>query len=115
MLEVYYTQGDNDVISIPAGCRRHLVGKTIRNVFHCDIAKTHFVGKLVTIDIFINQRIACYLNNTKNLRRLCILHIMPWHTHKMAVDRIVATDSVTSLHPMYKQIYMLSYLRSFFK
>ena len=33
-----YTQGDSDVISMPAGFRRHLVGKTLKNVFHCDIA-----------------------------------------------------------------------------
>ena len=28
-----YTQGDNDVISMPAGFRRHLVGKVKGNVF----------------------------------------------------------------------------------
>jgi len=33
-----YTQGDSDVISMPAGFRRHLVGKTFRNNFRCDIA-----------------------------------------------------------------------------
>ena len=27
------TQGDSDVISVPAGFRRHLVGKTLVNVF----------------------------------------------------------------------------------
>ena len=47
-----YTQGDSDVISVPAGFRRHLVGKTLRNVFHCDIAEILFVGKLVTIQTF---------------------------------------------------------------
>ena len=35
-------------------------------------------------DIFINQRIECYLNNTINLRPLTP-HIMPWYTHKMAI------------------------------
>ena len=35
-------------------------------------------------DIFINQRIECYSNNMKNLCRLTP-HIMPWHTHKMAI------------------------------
>jgi len=30
---------------MPAGFRRHLVGKTL-NVFHCDIAEIRFVGKL---------------------------------------------------------------------
>ena len=31
---------------MPAGFRRHLVGKTVINVFHCDIAEIRFVGKL---------------------------------------------------------------------
>jgi len=35
-----------------AGIRRHLVGKTLRNVFHCDIAEMRFVGKLVIIQTF---------------------------------------------------------------
>jgi len=30
---ILYTWGDCDVISMPAGFRRHLVGKTLRNVF----------------------------------------------------------------------------------
>jgi len=29
---------------MPAGFRRHLVGKTLRNVYHCDIAEMRFVG-----------------------------------------------------------------------
>jgi len=32
---------------MPAGFRRHLVGKIVINDFHCDIAEIHFVGKLV--------------------------------------------------------------------
>ena len=47
-----YTQGDSDVISMPAGCRRHLVGKTFINVFHCDSAEMRFVGKIVIIQTF---------------------------------------------------------------
>jgi len=43
---VYYTYGDSDVISMPAGCRRHLVGKTLIYVFHCDSAEIRFVGKI---------------------------------------------------------------------
>jgi len=35
------TQEDIHVISIPAGFRRHLVGKTLRNVCHCNIAETN--------------------------------------------------------------------------
>ena len=38
---------------MPAGFRRHLVGKTLRNVFfHSDIAEIHFVGKLVIMQTF---------------------------------------------------------------
>jgi len=84
---------------MPAGFRRHLVGKTVVNVFHCDIAEIRFVGKLVTIRHFINQRTECYLNYRINLRP-------PSYTHYAMLypqngDRIMAIDSVTSLHPMY--------------
>jgi len=37
---------------MPAGFRRHLVGKTLINVFHCDIAEIRFVGELVIIQTF---------------------------------------------------------------
>jgi len=37
---------------MPAGFRRHLVGETLRNVFHCDVAEIRFVGKLVVIQTF---------------------------------------------------------------
>ena len=48
-----YTQGDSDVITMPAGFRRHLVGKTLINVcFHCGIAEIRFVGKLVIVQPF---------------------------------------------------------------
>jgi len=40
---------DSDAISMPAGFRRHLVGKTLINVFHCDSAEIHFVDKIVII------------------------------------------------------------------
>ena len=53
MLLGAYTQGDSDVISMPAGFRRHLVGKTLINVFRCDIAeKKRFIGKLLIIQTF---------------------------------------------------------------
>jgi len=48
----YYIQGDNDVISMPAAFRRHLVGKTLRNDFHCDIAEIRFVDKPVIVQTF---------------------------------------------------------------
>ena len=50
-----YTYGDSDVISMPTGFRRHLVGKTLRNICYCNIAEIRSVAKLVIIDIFINQ------------------------------------------------------------
>ena len=52
-----------------AGFRRHLASKTLRNVLRCDIAEIRFVGKLVIIDIFINQRIEYYLNKKLSYRR----------------------------------------------
>jgi len=35
-----------------AGFRRHLVGKTLINVFPCDIAEIRLVGKLVIMQTF---------------------------------------------------------------
>ena len=35
-----------------AGFRRHLVGKTLINIFHFNIAEIRFVGKLVIIQTF---------------------------------------------------------------
>jgi len=49
---VEYTYGDSDAISMLAGFRRHIVGKTLINVFQCDIAEIRFVGKLVIIQSF---------------------------------------------------------------
>ena len=46
------TYGDSDVMSVPVGFRRHLVGKTLINVFHCDIAEIRFAGNLVIIQTF---------------------------------------------------------------
>jgi len=42
----------SDVISMPAVFRRHLVGKTLLNVFHCDLAEIRFVGRLEIIRTF---------------------------------------------------------------
>jgi len=51
-----------------AGFRGRVLGKTLINVFHRDIAEIRFVGKLWDhTDIFINQRIQCYFINTTNL------------------------------------------------
>jgi len=70
---------------MPAGFRRHLVGKTLRNICYCNTAEIRSVAKLVIIDIFfINQGIEFYLNNAINLRPFTP-HIMLCYTHKMAV------------------------------
>ena len=37
---------------MPSGFRRHLVGKTLVNVFHCDIAEIRFRGELVIFQTF---------------------------------------------------------------
>jgi len=37
---------------MPAIFRRRLVGKTVRNVCHCDIVEIRFVGKLSDIQTF---------------------------------------------------------------
>ena len=43
---------DCDVISMTAGFRRHLVGKSLINVFHGDVVEIRFVGKLVIVQTF---------------------------------------------------------------
>jgi len=48
----WHRYGTKLVISVPAGFRRHLAGKTLINVFHCDIAEVRFAGKLMIILIF---------------------------------------------------------------
>ena len=60
---------------MPAGFRRHLVGKTQKNAGYCNIAEIRFIGKLV---------IEYCLNNTINLSPLTS-HIMPGYIHKMAI------------------------------
>jgi len=52
IVKVSIYTGDGDVISIPAGFHRHLVGKTLIHVFHRDITETRFVGKLMIIRTF---------------------------------------------------------------
>jgi len=37
---------------MPDGFRRHLVGKTLINVFHCDLDELRLLGKLVIIQTF---------------------------------------------------------------
>jgi len=46
-IQASYTQGDTYVVSMPAGFRRHFVGKTLLNVCHRDTTEIRFVGKLV--------------------------------------------------------------------
>jgi len=87
---------------MPAGFRRHLVGKTLIDIFHCVITQIHFVCNVMLIRTFpvnqVNQRIECYLYNTINLRFLTP-RILPRY-YPQNGDRIVAVDSVTSFHRM---------------
>ena len=53
------------------------------------------------MDIFINQRIECYLNNTIKSSLLNSTHYAM--LQPQTGDRIVAIDSVTSLHPVYSR------------
>jgi len=57
-------------------------------------------------DIFVNQRIECYLNNTINVRPLNSTYCVMLYSRNG--DRIVAIDSVTSLHPEYRLARLLS-------
>jgi len=83
--DMFNTQGDSDIISMPAGVCCHLVGKTLRNICYCNIAEIRFVAKLMIIQIFfISQRVEFYLINAINLRPFTP-HIMPRYTHKMVV------------------------------
>jgi len=82
---------------MPAGFRRHLVGKTLRNVFHCDIAEKRFVGKLVIIQTFSADRMLFKLHDKSsplNSTHFAMLH-------QQNGDRIVPIDLVTLFHPVY--------------
>ena len=103
--------GDSDLISMQAGFRSHLVGKSLRNV--CTVISALLVLRAVKrvcvcvcvwyygsdhMDIFINQRIECYLNNTIKSSLLNSTHYAVLQPQNG--DRIVAIDSVTSFHPV---------------
>jgi len=65
-----------------ASFRRHFVGKTLSNGCYCDVAEIRFIGD--RMDIFVNQLIQFYANNSTDLRPLTS-HNMPSYTHKMAI------------------------------
>ena len=69
---------------MPAGFRRHLVGKTLRNVCHCDIAYMLCWQVDDPTDIFINQGTEFYLNDTISLRPLTP-YTIPCYALKMAI------------------------------
>jgi len=72
-------------ISMPAGFRRHLVGKTLRNVCYSAVTYIQFVVNEVNdhVDILLNQLVKFYSNDTVNLHPLTS-RIMPSYTHTMA-------------------------------
>jgi len=67
-----------------AGFRRHLVGKTDKCFSLWCRWNTLCWQTSNHTDIFINQRIKCYLNSTINVRPLTP-NIMPCYTHKMTI------------------------------
>jgi len=79
---------------MPAGFRRHLVGKTPVNVFTVILLKYASLASDHT-DIFINERIECNLNNANKSSPLNSTHYAT--LYQQNGDRIVTIDSVTSL------------------
>jgi len=70
---------------MPPGFRRHLVGKTLRNVCNPDVHLNTLCRQVDDhVGIFLNQLITFYLNNMVNIHQLTP-HIMPSYTHKMAI------------------------------
>jgi len=66
---------------MPAGFRRHLVGKTVGGV--CCHLDTLCQWVNDHMDIFLNELVEFYLNNTVNFHPLTP-HITQSYTHKMA-------------------------------
>jgi len=69
-------------VSMPAGFRRHLVGKVPRNVCYSDIDQIGFVSRprlIIIMDTSLNTLVEFYVNNTIN-RRPLLRHFIstPW-------------------------------------
>ena len=62
---------------MPACFRRHLVGKTLRNVSYSDVTEIRFVGRLLIVWTFSSP-------NWWHSSQLTP-HIMPSYTHKLAI------------------------------
>jgi len=72
-------------ISMPAGFRRHLVGKTLRNVCYSDVTLCRQV--LEYVDIFLNYLIKVYPNDMVNLHKLTphiVCQVIPtkWRSYR---------------------------------
>ena len=74
---------------MPAGFRRHFVGKTLTSVCWCDIIKYALLLNDHMV-IFLNHLIQFYLNNTLNLHPLNSTHYAV--SYPQNIDRIVTTD-----------------------
>ena len=85
---------------MPAGFRRHLVGKTLLNDFHWDIAEIRFVGKLVIIQTFHKPMDWMLIKLHDKSSPLSPHFYAMLGLYPQNGDRIVAIGSVTSLHPM---------------
>jgi len=77
----------------------HLVGKTPRNVCHCDSAFTRFIAKSVIIWTFSKTNFSISFEQHDKSSPFNSAHYIVLYPQNG--DRIVTTDSVTSLHPMY--------------
>ena len=79
---------------MPPGFRRHLVGKTLRNICCSDVTYTCFVGHfLKLIDLILFQKHGKYSPiNSAHCAKL----------YPQNGDGIVTIDPVASLHPIYR-------------
>ena len=78
---------------MPAGFRRHLVGKTLINVIHCDIAEVRFVGKLVIVQTFHKPADRMLFKQHNKSSPLHSTHCAMLYPQNGV--RVVAIDSVT--------------------
>jgi len=86
---------------MPAGFRRHLVGKTLRDNFHCDIAEIRFVDKLVIIQTFHKPADRMLFKQHDKSSPLNFTHYAKLYPQNG--ERIVTIDSLTSFYPMHTQ------------
>ena len=86
---------------------RHFVGQALRNVCYSvcysDVSRRHFLNKIAIVwTFFLNQLIQFYSNNATDLHHLTTHSTTCWPTKWQShCDH----RYVTSLHPMYKELF----------